>query len=387
MRILRYSILVSILWALPSFVLAYFSPGLGSASSYLTSFLLVAYYIIIKDKGPLPWVFILLGLTYYFIAGLQYTGLSGKDYIILIVKYLIVIIGGAEVLRRTSLQELYIVLIFGGLSIVINTMFFPLYNAHFTPVYGRYSGFYLNPNHAGAICLIGLALNFGVKSRKLKYLGFLVFTLAGFFTFSRYFLAMFLVINMIMVYNNKKYLIAPILGAIGLFVIFTFGSSLNLNTQRFNAFKSIFSNKEKIDTETLEEDSRTETWATYKDIVMDQPLFGHGYGKLQGNHFGHVEGVHNTYLMVIGEAGIIPFFILIGICFFFLRRGFSYFKTKPEFSILALVLVTALLVSHTYFDKFSLLFISLYLYFNLTDNIKVKDSSYEEIPNYYPHLS
>lgn len=365
MIILRYAILASILWTLPSFVLAYISPGLGSMLSHLTMALLVGYFALVKEKGPVLWVFVLLGILYYFIAGLQFTGIPDRDYVMLIIKYLIIIVAGTEVLRKSSIQELYVVLIFGALSIIIHAVLFPLYNANFSPNYGRYSGFYLNPNSAGAICLAGLSLNFGIKNKYLKYIGFLLFAVGGFFTFSRYFLAMFLVINMALVVINKKNLIAPIVAVLGLIILFTFSTNLNVNVERFNALKSIFSDD--VDTETLQEDSRTETWKSYNDVIGERPVLGHGYGKLQGGHFGLHVGVHNTYLMVIGESGIIPFSILVGMMGFFLIKGFSSFKTHPQFAILALVMSTALLVSHTYFDKYNLLFITMYLFIALTE--------------------
>ena len=223
MIFLRYAILASILWTLPSFVLAYISPGLGSPLSHLTMVMLIGYFALAREKGPVLWVFVILGLSYYFISGVQFTGIPERDFLMLIVKYLIVIIAGTEVLRKSSIKEVYTVLIVGAASVIIHAIFFPLYNANFSPNYGRFSGFYLNPNSAGAVCLCGLSLSFGIKNKYLKYAGFLVFTVAGFFTFSRYFLAMFLVINMALVIINKKNLIAPILAVLGLIVIFTFG--------------------------------------------------------------------------------------------------------------------------------------------------------------------
>lgn len=376
MFILRYAILASILWTLPSFVLGYISPGLGSMLSHLTMALLIGYFVMVKEKGPVLWVFVFLGLSYYFIAGLQFTGIPERDFLMLVIKYTIVIVAGTEVLRKSSLNEVYNVLMIGAASVIIHALFFPNYNVNFSPNYGRFSGFYLNPNSAGAICLAGLALNFGVKNRVLKYLGFIIFAVGGFFTFSRYFLAMFLLMNMLLVVLNKKNLIVPIVAVIGLIVLFSFGSNLTVNAERFNAFKSIFSDD--VDTETLKEDARTQTWASYNDVIGASPVLGHGFGKLQGGHFGLTVGVHNTYLMVIGEAGIIPFSILVGMCIFFLIRGLACFRTHPEFTVLAIVFSTALLVSHTYFDRYSLLFISMYLYIALTERVPVSKSEETE---------
>lgn len=157
------------------------------------------------------------------------------------------------------------------------------------------------------------------------------------------------------------------MGCIGLAAIFIFSSSLQLNMERFGAIKNIFvegSNGSKV----LQEDSRTETWASYKNIILDKPILGNGYKKLQGHHFGLFAGVHNTFLLVIGEAGILPFLFLVGIYFFFLWEGWRSWKQQSQFTMLALVLFTALLVSHNFFEKFYLLFCSMYLFIVFTEH-------------------
>lgn len=380
MIILRYLILASILWTFPSFILGYFSPVWSSLLSHLTFLMLVLHFGLVKDKSSFLWPFILMGLTYYVIAGLIHVRLPALDYIILIMKYLIIVICGAEILRKTSINELYVFLIIGGISIILNAIVFPRYNTSFSLNYGRFSGFYLNPNLAGAMCLIGLALSVGIKNEKFKYFGFLIFAAAGFFTFSRYFLAMFLLINAIMVFINKRFITAPILGVICMILIYAFSSSLNLNAERFNALVDVFSDTHREEgVKVLEEDSRTETWAVYKDVILDKPILGNGYGILQGNNnLGFNIGVHNTYLMVIGEAGILPFFILLGIYIYLLTAGFKTFKSAPMNFVLAIVLSTALLVSHTYFDSFSLLLMSMYLYIILTENQSAININKEE---------
>jgi O-antigen ligase len=365
--IIRYLILALILWGLPSFFLAYFSDSLGALTSVLSFGLLALFYFLIDFRGPILISFIVLGLSYYIIGAFNYSGgLNDVEYFTMVLKYLLVIIPGAELLRRTSLKELYIFLLVGSLSVIIHTVFFPLQNAAFNASYGRFSGFYLNPNYAGAISLIGFALSFGIKDRRLKYVGYLIFSVAGFFTFSRYFLGMWMLMNVFSVFINRRNLIVPLVGALFLVIVFALGPSLNLNEERFSAFASIFSSEE-TKTEVLGEDSRTNTWASYKDVILDAPLWGNGFKKLQGDHFGMVAGVHNTFLLVIGEAGLIPFAILVSIYLFLLRRGFQAFKDSPHLAILALVLFTALLVTHNYFDKFSILFISMYLYIAFTE--------------------
>ncbi|NEU08813.1 O-antigen ligase family protein [Flavihumibacter sp. R14] len=366
MNILKYGILATIMWVLPTFVLSYFNSSLGSPLSYLSFALLICYGILSKKRGPLLYIFIILGLSYYILAGFNYSDYADKIYLTMIVKYLIVVVCGAQVLRDTSVKELYVFLLVGALSVIIHALFFPLYNAAFTPDYGRFSGFYMNPNYAGAICLMGLSFSFGQNDKRLKYGGYLLFTIAGFFTFSRYFLGMWIVMNFLSVFISKENLKILTIGVIGLVIIFVFSASLQLNAERFDAIKSIFSG-EKMDTKTLQEDSRTDTWASYKDIILDKPVIGNGFGKLQGGHFGLYAGVHNSYLLVLGESGILPFLILISIYIYFLIMGYKKFRTEPHYFMLALALFTALLVTHNYFDRLSILFISMHFYLHLTE--------------------
>ena len=319
MKILRYSILVIILCNIPTFTLFYIDPKLGSIMSYLSLALMILYYFLVEQKGKPILPFIILGLSYYIIAGLGYIGdeLDTKNYFINFAKFILIIICGSEILKNTKLKDIYIILIFGSLSIICHAMFFPTIDVIFGDSYGRFSGFYLNPNTAAVISLAGFSLSFGINNVKLKLIGQLIFSLAGILTLSRYFIATWVLLNLISVILNKKNLIVPLISVLVLIFIISFSSSsFKLNTSRFEALQSIFSKTEKVHTKTITNDSRTETWGQYYDIILNKPLFGNGYKKLQGGSEGlRIAGVHNTYLRVFGEAGIFPFLILIWIIF------------------------------------------------------------------------
>ncbi len=367
LKVLRYIILALILWSLPSFLLAYFGPVVGMVSSYLSMALLLLYMTLVSQKGPAIPIFIALSLLYFLLAGLNFSGdeMGERYFFIDMVKCLLVIIAGTVVMRKTSLPELYIFLVIGALSIVINAIFFPLQNANFYPTFGRFSGFYLNPNYGGAISVIGFALSFGIKNKKLKYIGQVIFSIGGFFTLSRYFLLLWVALNLISVFINRKNIVVPMLGGIGLFIIIAFAGRLQLNADRFLAYQSILGG-DKIDTETLQKDSRNETWGFYFDLIYEKPFLGHGYRQFQIKRPG-LPGVHNTYLLVIGEAGAIPFLLIVGLYLFLSIKGYRRFKTEPHHAMLALVLTTGLMVTHNYFDKYSLLLISIYLFLAFTE--------------------
>jgi len=361
MKLLKYSILLMLLWNFPGFLLSKFNSTLGSATSYLTVLLLLLYFFLNK-KNQVIWPFLILGLFYFTIAGLNYTNDLYFFYIDF-VKYIIVVICGVEVARRTSIKELFLFLMIGALSVIINSVFYP-------DNYGRYSGFYLNPNAAAAICIVGFSLSYAIKINMLKLIGQFIFTLAGFMTFSRHFILMWIVVNIISIFASRKNLVGIGLGALVIIILFTTSTALHLNTVRFAALKSIFSS-EYVQTGTIEKDSRTKTWAKHYEEILNSPLIGSGYNRLQGypgnGGFGIKEGVHNTFLMVIGEAGIIPFLIILWIYGEMILKGIYQFKFHPEYFLIAISLFSSLLVSHNYFKPYFLLFLSFYLFIKLEE--------------------
>jgi len=371
MKFLKYSILILILWSIPSFTLVYINDNVGSIVSYLSIALMMLYYLLVEKKSKPLLPFLLLGFSYFIIAGLGYDGEETTYYFVNFAKFILVIICGAEVLKNTSLKELYIILIFGALSIICHALFFSNIDFRFGASYGRYSGLYLNPNPAGVICLAGFSLSFGIKNPKLKLIGQLIFSFAGIITLSRYFIVTWILLNLISVIVNKKNLIAPLISVVVLIFIISFSSSsFKLNTDRFEALQSIFSTK-KTKTEAITNNSRQETWAIYTDIILNKPFFGNGYKKI-GEHNNLGSGVHNTYLLVLGEAGILPFLILIWIVVNLLLKGYNDYKSKLHYFLFAIVIATFLLVSHTFFGHFYYTFITLFLYLKLNKTVEKK---------------
>lgn len=374
MKILRYSVLILILLSIPSFALAYINENVGAILSYLSIGIMMLYYFLAEKKGKPLFPFLFLGFSYFTIAGLGY-GYDGVDtnyYFINFAKFILVIICGVEILKKTTLNEIYIILIFGALSIICHAVFFSSIDVVFGASYGRFSGFYLNPNTAAVICLAGFSLSFGIKNAKLRIIGQLIFSFAGILTLSRYFIVTWILLNLISVIVNKKNLIAPLIGVVVLIFIISFSSSnFKLNTDRFEALQSIFNNTEKVRIETITNNSRNDTWAQYYDILLSKPFFGNGYKKLQGGQFGiKSEGVHNTYLLVLGEAGLLPFFVLLWIVVSMLLKGLREYKTKLHYFFLSIVVSTFLLVSHTYFELFGYVFITLFLYLKLNKTVE-----------------
>ncbi|HLV14702.1 MAG TPA: O-antigen ligase family protein [Xanthomarina sp.] len=371
MKIFKYFLLSIILLKLSSFGLTYFGTTVGSLlNSLLFSCLLVYYFLSTKPKLPL--VFIVLGLVYFLISGLNYSGVL-RDYFMDFIKYFIFILGVSSLTKDTSTNELSVFAFIGAMSVLVNAVIFS------TP-YGRYGGFYINPNDAGLVCLIAFSLTFYVEHIVLKLFLQLLLVTAGIMTLSRYFILILILVNLIAVISHKKNSLGLITGTIGIVVVLTLSSLFNLNTTRFVAFKSVFGNEE-IETRTISEGSRSETWALYKDVILKNPVSGIGYKALHGeqiSNYSNVKvnvGVHNTYLMAIGESGIITFLLFILIYISLIIRSVKHLKSNPEYACIAAVLTTYLLVSHNYFDNYFVLFTSVWLY----QRVKKSPYSFDQI--------
>nr|WP_255573017.1 O-antigen ligase family protein [Hanstruepera marina] len=302
--------------------------------------------------------FLVLGITYFSISGFNYTGIT-EEYIKDVIRYFVFIIGAISLAKSTDRKTLLILFIIGGASVLINALVFP--NS-----YGRYSGLYLNPNRAGLVCLIGFVLTYTIDKTYLRLLFQFVLTIAGILTLSRYFILVLVIINVVSVFVNKKNSAGLLAGAVALIIIIG-TSSLQLNTDRFRALKSIFSGN--TDVKTITKESRDETWALYHDILVNNPLIGVGYREMQGKKSHKVSiksGVHNTYLMVLGESGIVPFLIIIVFYLSMLVKSRRFLATHQELAYMAFTLTTFLLVSHNYFDNYIVLFLSIWLYSSLT---------------------
>lgn len=356
MKFLRYFILTLIVLGIPTYAWTYFGGTFGAVFSALLVGSSLIYYAVIDKSVPVV-SFLVLGLCYYTIAGLQYQG-ETSFFLNDAIKYFIFIVCVFEVAKRTTQKEFFILLAIGALSIVADAIFFP-------SSWGRYAGFYINPNGAGFICVLGFALSFTFKNRLLNLAGQGIFVISGLLTFSRYVLIIFFIIYLLSIIIKRQNLTGLVFGILGLIVLLTF-TNLRLNPERLSAFKSIFS--ENVDTKTLGEESRDETWALYTEMISDSPITGNGFKSMQGYNprsFKVMIGVHNTYLMVLGEAGIIAFVIIVIIYIKMFLESIPLFFKKSEITFLAIILLTFLLVSHNYFDNHIVLFSSLWLYHQL----------------------
>lgn len=368
MKYLRIVILFLIFCNLPSYFLAKASASLGQISSYST-FLLIFVYYFFTEKKKLILPLITLGII-FFLVSILVSAEHSETYIITLIKYFIIIVMGAAVVNDTTKEEMFIVLLLGSLSIIHESIFIE-------GVGGRYRGFYLNPNAAGYVCILGYCLSFSIDNRKLKLIGQFLFSVAGLMTFSRTFLLIWVLVNLISLLINYKNVYKIVLGVVLFTMFLSFGSELNLSAQRLHAFSGILDGKVNED---LKEDSREDTWAKYYDKILLHPVVGNGYNSFSGEVGGREDngfvvryGVHNTFLMIIGEAGFFVLLYFLWIYGGFLIDSLKIFNSNPLFFLISFSLFLFMLTSHNYFDNYLVLFVSMWLFIQI-ENSKDNES-------------
>lgn len=356
MKYLKLIILLIIFWNLPSFAAVNVNALTGSILSYGTFFLIIVYYFFNKKEKPIV-SFIFLGLLYFLISVLVDT-VNTENFITTFIKYFIFIIMGIKVVKDTTDTGIYIFLLLGSLSIIYESIFV-------TDIGGRFSGFYLNPNSAGFICILGYCFSLSIDNKTLKILGQILFSIAGFVTFSRTFFLVWVLINIISLSISYKNAYIIIMGLVLFSFFLSFGVKFDFNTRRLEAFSRLLDGEI---SDEMGEDSRTQIWALYYERIYESPIFGNGYLSFSGNTFGreesayYDEGVHNTPLLIIGEAGVFTFLYFIWIYGGFLAKGIRMYKNEPLIFLVSFSLFMYMLTNHNYFNNYLILFVSIWLW-------------------------
>lgn len=347
--ILKYTVLALFTLNLPTAGLNIFGGAVGAILSSASFGLLIVYYLFfLKGKPNIGLLY--CGVLYFTFAGFQILGDDTK-FITNLAKFLIVVIFGNSFFKEISKKEMTVMFVIGAITIVMNALVFASDR-------GRSGGFYLNPNAAGFVVLFAYAFTFGLKAGKRKSFLMLLFTIAGFLTFSRTFIIMWVCINLISLLFNRKNIRILVIG-VGLFLaMLIVGEALNLGGVRFEKYKGVLNNE--TTSSDLSHDSRTHTWSLFYDEVTNSPFIGGGYGKFQ---IGGVKGVgvHNTYLLIIGEAGIVPFLAFLIFILILYKKSIAVFKTEPSLFLMCFVFTVYLLTTHNYFDNEVKVVLSLYM--------------------------
>jgi hypothetical protein len=355
MKHLKIIILALLFCNLPSFSLVHLDATAGGVLSYGTFLLIIIYFFNKKEKPIVP--LIILGLTYFLIS-ILIDSQNSDGFIATFIKYLIFVTMGASVIKDANKNEIFTLLLIGALSIIYESFFV-------IDIGGRYSGFYLNPNFAGCICILGYCFSFSVSNKKIRIIGQILFSYAGFVTFSRTFLLLWVLVNLLSLSISYKNSYKIILGIVLVSFFVSFGNKFDFNPKRLEAFATILDGKISQD---LAENSRTETWAKYYDRILDHPFFGSGYLSFSGKTYGEddkaygIEGVHNTPLLIIGEAGIFAFLYFLWLYGGFVYSGIYYFKQDFLLLLVSFSLFIYMLTTHNFFNNYILLSVSIWLF-------------------------
>jgi len=354
MKILKYIILFLIVLNIPEVVVRNFGSSLGTISSYSVFLFLILYYLFTKDRGSLNMPLILIGISYYLISSFQ-SHWPFKEFAFISIKFFVVIICGNELSKRITALEMSLFFVLGALTIILHPILF-------ANTYGRYSGFYFNPNSAGYIAITSFALTFVRRKGLIKTGKTLISSLGGLMTFSRTFVALWALLNLLSIKIDIKNLKIIFFGIGVVVIIFSVKDILKLNTKRFNEFEALINN-DKSGAEGLTEDSRTATWSNYYEAIYDKPIYGNGFHYFQGGHLATVGvGVHNSFLLIIGEAGILPFMLFVLYFIYLLFYTYRYFKQVPYLFMMTIGLVATLLADHGFFTFYTFPLITMWIH-------------------------
>ena len=363
--VIKYVILSLILFQLPNFLLFFFNSGFSSTLSYLT-YILIIVYVLIKGKSGNCIPMLIVGSLYFLISSI-----SNQEYmppfntfITIVIKYFIIIWGGYEVMKDTNSKEMGVFLFIGALSILANIFLFENPNGD----NGRYSGFYIDPNNGGLICLLGFSLTFTFR-KSLRMVSKVIFTILGILTFSRTFIVSWILLNLLSIKLDLKN--AKMLG-IGFFLLSSlliyneFLPNKNVRLEQISAMISGNSSKGNA----LEKDSRLETWSRYYDALFDKPILGNGYQAFGGNGVAPPVGVHNTYLLIWGESGIFTLLIFLIYLFFLAQKCIKHFKDSPYALMMFISLTLFLLTNHNFFTTDYSLLILVWIHIKIMNKEK-----------------
>ncbi|WP_394972466.1 O-antigen ligase family protein [uncultured Croceitalea sp.] len=360
MQLLKRLIFGLIIMNIPAACVIFFGFTVSGIVNYAVFILLLGYYFISDKTKTNTWLLV-IGITYYLISSFTYA-FETNFFIFTSLKFMVIVLCGYELIKKISKEELYYFLIIAVLSIGVHAAFF-------TSDFGRYSGFYLNPNVAGFVCISGFGLTYGLKSIRLKLLGQFIFSLMGFLTFSRTFIVLWIFLNLLSIRISFKNIRIFAIG-FGILVTMTFIDQLvGLDSPRFKQLMAI-ANNEQVSTSELNEASRTETWARFYDIIYEKPIFGNGYGTFQGTEYDGYHGVHNTYLLLIGEAGVIPFLLFISYLIYLLYNSFMLFNKAPNLLMQSVALSVFLLANHNFFNFYYITFIAMWIQYQINNHKK-----------------
>lgn len=371
---LSLSFLSLVILNIPSILLFSTFITLGSILSYFMFFIGLILILLNNKKYPdnLKILFF-ISVVYYIFSGFNYLG-EFSVFIIEFIKFSVFIFALYTAQQLVGIKTILFFVILGSLTILFDSLIFRfrdiVYDT-FINEYGRYAGFYINANSASAVCLFGYSLVLATNYR-FRVLLLLFFTLMGILTLSRTFIFAWVILNILFAIKSKKHLKFISLFLLCFPFLLGFFKIFGLREDRFNSLFNFFSYG-KLDDLLINNNDRIHLVENYYSYISSSIFFGNGFSSFKsGDLVDKAVGIHNTFLLILGESGIIAFFMFLG---FFVYLFIYAFRVK-QFTILPLLLTASIFiqfnVSHNFFDMGFRVFMMTFLLYLLNNNLNEK---------------
>lgn len=199
----------------------------------------------------------------------------------------------------------------------------------------RDSGFFTNPNHAGAVAAITFAIGFSLlrtgRYTLLLWASLCLTALGSLRTFSKMSMLMIITVALVQlalsgtsIKNRLQVFAISVTVLAAMFWLLYFGIELfewqSGQLQRLHEIRDIIFNQNINDETTT---SRTFLMRIGLKKFSEAPFLGQGLGTFHAMPEAMGFGTHNSYLMVAGEAGIFAFALMILFILRWVRWGFK----------------------------------------------------------------
>lgn len=226
----------------------------------------------------------------------------------------------------------------------------------------RAYGLYLNPNIAGFFAIVSIILSFNLilfrnKYNTLNLVILIISLIAGLLTFSKTFFLNSFVVLIIYIYNRRKYLKSYVLPTIisklkyiifiPLFLLFYFVLSSEdvLDKEQMARLETVFFF---LNDSEIDYSGRSELADYGIQMAKEKPIIGSGFGtftilKESNKLFDFTSsdlGVHNTFIRIWGEGGVISILFYL---FFWIHLLWRVYLSKSiEVKLISYMLIFTL---------------------------------------------
>lgn len=352
--------------------------GIPQAGSPL---LLVACLVLVWKLGgtplPLPGVLLIATLVTYLLfamtIGVLFDGGTGmtQDLIAYGLSILVLWAVMAYVTRAQRKARMNQVLrlvrnlsVLSAASVVASPFLYGIFQSVPLSAESRFGGFFGNPNEAGVIACAAVAMTLSepFRSRRLQVTALVIGSIAAVLTFSKtawLVLPTLLALHLMRRSRRNPFLLLAILAAIPLLFFFDIAVILTwflnnpffeLNLAQTRRIEGLVLFLTATDETGSALSSRDFLWQFGFEQIMQSPLLGSGLGSFHHMKGGLEEnevwqGVHNTYLMVWGEAGLLAFALFV-FTTFLVARDILFNAWHPASFQLGLIIFLNFQVNH-----------------------------------------